>query len=322
MNTNTIVWLNEVGWLDYISWSRMQTFLKSKSAYTDRYIYNKPTFETKEMRFWKNFHELMEIAPPEFMKEYDEGLSELDCRETLECIGRPDITVRSIIDKVIDDRVVEFKTGKNAWTMEDVENHWQLYIEHFVLHGLEDWEAELVWVPTKDNGTNIEHKDEKYSYKIEIKKEKKLEWLNKIVETYDKIIDFHKNLWAIDLRAERRWELMQQVEAINNEIKELDGEVLEDLKAWKQITCDFGTYYMTRKNSTVIVPKTEEEKNEVSEIEQEIDEAKDKIDKKMKEFYGSPVILALESEIMELNKKLDRFKEVQEKVSIWFRKKN
>lgn len=318
----TDIGLNDEGGLDYISWSRMQTFLNSKSTYTDRYIYKKPQFETKEMRFWKTFHELMEIATPDFLKEYDGGISELDCRESLECIGRPDIIVRSIVDKIIDDKVIEFKTGKKAWTREMAENHWQLYLEHFALHGLQEWEAELVWVPTKEVNGEIELTEEKYVYKVQITTEKKLEWLNKLAEVYDNIIYFHNNLGAIDLRAEKRWELMQQLEAVKQEIEELDNSVVEDLRAGKSVTCDFGAYHLTTKTTAKLNPKNQDEKDEVLKLQDELIWVQKDLDEKLKEFQWSPLIVSLEAQAENIKKKLKDYSDITEIKTAVFRKKS
>lgn len=142
---------------DYFSWSQYDLWKRSKKQYYERYVLNKPFFETKYIKKGKEFANLIasgEISrdanlndvlmqvPRGDMFEY-----ELNCR-----LGSTQHTLKGFVDSGYVDghHFYEYKTGKELWDKERVENHSQLLfyaLMYYLKYGAIPT-CTLVWIET------------------------------------------------------------------------------------------------------------------------------------------------------------------------------
>ena len=148
---------------NHFSWSQLNLWESSPKAYIDRYIHNKPMYETKALLYGKAFADAMEVGrsddpkidnmvemvPKGVLQEHRveaefEGITLLGFEDTSEVGG-----------------FKEYKTGSKEWTQERVDNHGQLHFYSLIrlLNGKPMPNVELIWLPTEDNEFTMEIKE-------------------------------------------------------------------------------------------------------------------------------------------------------------------
>ena len=169
---------------NYLSWSQMNLWNKSKQQYIDKYVHGKEQFVTKEMKYGRLVaealeygksddplidlvvnmlprHEYYEVPKTYHMDnhwEMDDG-SVFDTRAIL--FGK--------IDAIDSDTVIhEYKTGKTPWTQYKVNDHGQLnfYACLFQDEIPGSIKTVLHWLPTKnsENKHGVELTGEHYEF--------------------------------------------------------------------------------------------------------------------------------------------------------------
>lgn len=138
----------------YLSWSQIDTWLTSKKKYIDQYVYGKPRFETKEMKFGQYFARGVETGDSndESIKNILPFVPKLTYKEHELKVTVNDIPLDIVFDSVDSGVFYEYKTGKTPWDRERAENHKQL--DFYTLGYYEEFghfpKCMLVWLPTED----------------------------------------------------------------------------------------------------------------------------------------------------------------------------
>ena len=137
---------------NHFSWSQLSLWESSPKAYVDRYIHNKPMFETKALLYGKKFADDMEALESDdpvienMIQKVPRGVvREFEIRadfEGIELIGYEDADAIG--------GFIEYKTGPKPWDQDRADNHGQLHFYALIrkLIGISCTNAELVWLPT------------------------------------------------------------------------------------------------------------------------------------------------------------------------------
>jgi len=125
---------------NHLSWSQIELWNRSKSQYIDRYINEVEQYETKELRFGKDF-----------AKEVEK--SDVLTTEIKLCHEIEGVKVLGFLDQMKDNSIIEYKTGKEPWTQERVDTHGQLAL--YTLLYFEEFQempkkVMLIWNETKE----------------------------------------------------------------------------------------------------------------------------------------------------------------------------
>lgn len=168
---------------DNISFSKMYLFERSPDEYYKRYFLLEKSFETKYMRFGK-----------EFMEEVEDGKSDNFARDMIiKALPKQNIIEHPIpnvkhngyqivgsLDSYGDETLIieEYKTGRTKWDQHRVDTHGQLdlYAYALSLQGIKIKEARLHWLPTEhDADGNVVLTGEIHTFdrKVDIEKVKK-----------------------------------------------------------------------------------------------------------------------------------------------------
>lgn len=138
----------------HLSYSAMSLWLNNKSAYRNRYYYNKQDFETPELKYGKVIAQLLEVNDPSVAH-----VPRLPVPEQSFEIVINEIPVKGYIDSFdpILRKFYEYKTGHKTreglppWNRVKVRRHSQLTLYSLAIetmHGDVDNECELIWMET------------------------------------------------------------------------------------------------------------------------------------------------------------------------------
>lgn len=135
-----------------LSWSAISSFKYDKEQWYKKYVLGIKDEGSREMDFGKLVGGKLENDPT--------FLPEIPRAEHMEYklhVTFGDVQLIGYIDSYGDAVLHEYKTGKNPWTQEKVDNHGQitmyllmLYIQHNILP--EDVQCYLHWMPTEEKG--------------------------------------------------------------------------------------------------------------------------------------------------------------------------
>ncbi len=237
---------------DYFSWSQYILWKSSKFQFYKRYVLGDklhlPAFdkgkefadfrETGEMPHYvddpllKSVSSLIPIiGKPEFKIEVGFDFSDVE---------GDSIKLLSYLDECKEDltEFFEFKTGKNPWTQESVNNHKQLDFYAACLHILSGYKiipkCKLYWIETQE----VEVRGEKklmYTGVVEpfTKQFTKIDIENILVDiatSYQEIQTWeYEEIELEDSQVERYLYLLEQSKSINNELNIIKLKVLDEL---------------------------------------------------------------------------------------------
>jgi len=152
---------------NHFSWSQLNLWETSPKAYVDRYIHEKPMFETKALLYGKRFSEDMEQGfsddpiMDKIINKVPRGILQ-EHRVEAEFEGT---TLLGFEDSSEVGGFLEYKTGSKEWTQERADNHGQLHFYAFIRKrmGYKIYnQAKLIWLPTH-------FKEGRYEFTGEIK---------------------------------------------------------------------------------------------------------------------------------------------------------
>ena len=135
-----------------LSWSAYSSFKYSKEQWYERYILNKKSLETPEMKFGKLVGERLATD-----LTYLPGVPRLDTFEHPFNVMFGKIKMTGYADsfcKQTKKRLKEYKTGVKEWDAKRVNEHGQIdmyMLMHFITDKIkpEEMDCELVWIPTQ-----------------------------------------------------------------------------------------------------------------------------------------------------------------------------
>lgn len=148
---------------DYLSWSGLSTFKRSKEEYIRHYMYGEPReFENSSMRFGKMFAEHMETG-----KEHDDPIIDM-VMKSIKRLPVSEFQLEATLpSKWGDIRLLgkldaydpkshdfdEYKTGKRKWTASMAQKHGQNKFYALCLWlntGVVNQKKNLIWIETED----------------------------------------------------------------------------------------------------------------------------------------------------------------------------
>ena len=277
---------------DYISYSQISTFLKSKKDFIKRYFEWEKWFSSKETSFWKMIHsqiEKWELKIPNtlYWKEFEKEFN-LDLWQGIKIFWVID-SITIIEDPIFWNEVdvFEFKTWKVPWVQskEDVktwkeniaDDHLQLWIYALIIYKTY-WiipKVKLVYIPTEnDEDKNIKLVWEVIDFDVDITLEKIQEAEKIIIETTNWIEDLYqewlnKDKIEIDQTPFIRYrELKEQKDQIDAEMEIVKAEI-------ESITPDIGIN-IEWVSASFMIKKEYEFSDEIIKLEEKIKELKEK----------------------------------------------
>ena len=148
---------------NHFSWSQLNLWETSPKAYVDRYIHEKPMFETKALLYGKRFSEDMEQGfsddpiMDKIINKVPRGILQ-EHRVEAEFEGT---TLLGFEDSSEVGGFLEYKTGSKVWTQERADNHGQLHFYSLIrlLNGKPMPKVRLIWLPTEDTQLTMEIKE-------------------------------------------------------------------------------------------------------------------------------------------------------------------
>ena len=114
-----------------LSASQLALWDSSKASYIKHYINGEERFETKYMRFGSELHEVLETGASQdetmhflsqTLPKYREQELHLEAKTK---IGKKDIVLHGYLDGYEDDKILDYKTGKGDWSVQDVADRLQ-----------------------------------------------------------------------------------------------------------------------------------------------------------------------------------------------------
>ena len=218
----------------YISYSQYKLFLSSPKSFYKRYVRGQVPPATKYQEFGKKLMRDLEFGEmsklPKLLRfAISTGNIEHEIRVKSEVVVGKDLF--GYIDAVSDDfsEFTELKTGKHAWTLDDVKNNEQLLFYALMIYLKYDIipTAELVWVETKEDEDGIlgytgkvKSFTRKFSLKELVRFEKKIAKTVKDIKDYVfdmRDIEGDKDALLVDLLATQK-EVEEKISLIKDEI--------------------------------------------------------------------------------------------------------
>jgi len=141
-----------------LSYSAVNAFTKTSThrQWIQRYIYKEPFFETPELLFGKRVSDNLD---KDNFFDWDEDLRDVLCKapmygipEEVVVLQRKGYAIQAYLDRALEDysKIIEFKTGKTAWTQERLDSDLQTAVYSWLIY--ENFniipEVTLCWLPT------------------------------------------------------------------------------------------------------------------------------------------------------------------------------
>lgn len=135
-----------------LSWSAISSFEWDKEQWYAKYVLKQEQPPSREMLFGKKFADSVEAGKPLApVTVYSIVEQKLECQFAgISLLGFMDTYEPKF-------KVREYKSGKNAWTQEKVDNHGQItmyLLMLYIIHGTrpEQIKCHLDWIPTYETG--------------------------------------------------------------------------------------------------------------------------------------------------------------------------
>ena len=227
----------------YLSYSQIMLWQKSKKEYIKKYFDEVETYLTDQMAFGKWAHERLEEIYGTDMVEYEIELQE-------EING---VLVKGYIDMYSKERntIYEFKTGKDngaPWTQERVDSHLQLHIYYLLMLKRNGIAPKIMFgqIPQDENFSIADIEYIEY-----IPDQKKLKRAEEIIKKTREEINKAYDEWIVDIKEEVKEldefiELKKKQEEIEERINELK-EILQETYPEGIKTDKMNMYTITKK---------------------------------------------------------------------------
>lgn len=251
----------------YISWSQLNLWETSRSQYIKRYFENESMFETKELKFGKNFSEIVEEQNFFGASEKEKAIfsrltvhnkTEVELNANIDginLIGFLD-TAEVKADKVLKFR--EYKTGKVEWTNKRATQHGQLYFYSLMVRentGKLPESVYLDWIPTQENENRIEFTGSIKSFRVKVT-EKNVQLMKERIKKVASEISEAFERWKQQKKENINEKLLKDYWKLQMKSDELKAKT-EELKVQIQINfedslvdnyqTDFGSFYFTKR---------------------------------------------------------------------------